>query len=167
MVGAIAQQVIAQGVPAKNIYIYERFMNQLRTVGYEKHVPEGVNVVAAENNRGSIVGYDPQTYVECDFFGEEDTRSNLTRLVSETLTKIINVPNMKEHRAAGEAHQQERARLHRERTEGRSGIKEVLDRDLQTGGVRRAQQPSDDQRDQQADDGEQDAGIDCCMSARC
>ena len=35
------------------------------------------------------------------FFGEEDTRSNLVRLVSEKLTKIINVPNMKEHQAAG------------------------------------------------------------------
>ena len=58
-------------------------------------------MVAAETSRGSILGYDPRTYVETSFFGEEDTRSNLVRLVSETLTKIINVPNMKEHRAAG------------------------------------------------------------------
>ena len=46
-------------------------------------------------------GYDPATYVEVDFFGEEDTRSNLMRLVSRRLTKIINVPNMKDHGATG------------------------------------------------------------------
>ena len=88
-------------MPAKQIYVYERFDNQLRTVEYGKYLPEGDHVVAAESSRGSILGYDPRTYVETSFFGEEDTRSNLVRLVSETLTKIINVPNMKEHRAAG------------------------------------------------------------------
>ena len=36
-----------------------------------------------------------------DFFGEEDTRSMLVRHVSERFTKIINVPNMKDHGAAG------------------------------------------------------------------
>jgi uncharacterized protein (DUF362 family) len=101
IVAAIAQQVIAVGVPARNIYVYERFRNQMRSVNYEKYVPEGVQVVAAEESRGSILGYDPRTYVEVDFFGEEDTRSHMVRLVSETLTKIINVPNMKEHQAAG------------------------------------------------------------------
>src|SRR5207302_5093303 len=69
--------------------------------GYGKYLPEGVNIQAAETSRGSIIGYDPRTYVETSFFGEEDTRSNLVRLVSETLTKIINVPNVKEHQAAG------------------------------------------------------------------
>ena len=101
VVGAIADKVVAVGVPAKNIYVYERFENQLVTVPYAKFLPEGVNIVAAESNRGSILGYDPRTYVETSFFGEDDTRSNLVRLVAEKLTKIINVPNMKEHQAAG------------------------------------------------------------------
>jgi uncharacterized protein (DUF362 family) len=47
------------------------------------------------------LGYDPHTYVDVSFFGEDDTRSNLVRLVSDTLTKIINVPNMKDHSASG------------------------------------------------------------------
>ena len=38
---------------------------------------------------------------KCDFFGEDDTRSNMIRLVTETFTKIVNVPNMKDHGAAG------------------------------------------------------------------
>jgi uncharacterized protein (DUF362 family) len=101
IVGEIAANLVAVGVPAKQIYVYERFDSQLRTVDYGKVLPAGATVVAAESSRGSILGYDPRTYVETSFFGEEDTRSNLVRLVSETLTKIINVPNMKEHRAAG------------------------------------------------------------------
>jgi Domain of unknown function (DUF362) len=101
IVGEIAANLVAVGVPAKQIYVYERFENQLRTVDYGKYLPEGATVTAAESSRGSIQGYDPRTYVETSFFGEDDTRSNLVRLVSERLTKIINVPNMKEHRAAG------------------------------------------------------------------
>jgi uncharacterized protein (DUF362 family) len=101
VVAAIAENLVAVGVPARQIYVYERFENQLQSVGYPKYLPEGVNVYAAETSRNSILGYDPKTYVETSFFGEEDTRSNLIRLVAETLTKIVNVPNMKEHQAAG------------------------------------------------------------------
>ncbi len=101
VVAGIAESLVAIGVPAKQIYVYERFDNQLQSVGYPKYLPQGVTVAAAESNRGSILGYDPRTYVETSFFGEEDTRSNLVRLVSETLTKIVNVPNLKEHQASG------------------------------------------------------------------
>ncbi len=101
LVGAIADRLVAVGVAPKQIWVYERFENQLRTVPYAKFLPEGVHLFAAETDRGSILGYDPKVYVETDFFGEDDTRSNLIRLVSETLTKIINVPVMKEHQAAG------------------------------------------------------------------
>jgi uncharacterized protein (DUF362 family) len=101
IVAEIAEKLVAVGVPATQIYVYERFENQMRTVDYGKYLPAGVTVTAAESARGSILGYDPRTYVETSFFGEDDTRSNLVRLVSERLTKIINVPNMKEHRAAG------------------------------------------------------------------
>ena len=40
-------------------------------------------------------------YVEANFFGEEDTRSHLMRMVTSHFTKIINVPNMKDHSASG------------------------------------------------------------------
>lgn len=101
VVGAIAESLIAVGVPAKQIYVYERFQNQLQSVDYPKYLPAGVNLHAAETSRSSILGYDPKTYVETSFFGEDDTRSNVMRLVSETLTKIVNVPNLKEHQASG------------------------------------------------------------------
>jgi uncharacterized protein (DUF362 family) len=101
IVAAIAESLIAVGVPAKQIYVYERFENQLQSVGYPKYLPDGVNLYAAETSRNSMLGYDPKTYVETSFFGEEDTRSNVIRLVSETFTKIVNVPNLKEHQASG------------------------------------------------------------------
>jgi uncharacterized protein (DUF362 family) len=101
VVAAIVENLVAVGVPAKRIHIYERFDSQLQSVHYNKFLPAGVNIIAAESDRGSILGYDPRTYVEANFFGEDDTRSNLIRLVSDTLTKIINVPNMKEHQASG------------------------------------------------------------------
>jgi hypothetical protein len=101
VVAGIAENLIAVGVPAKQIWVYERFDNQLQSVGYGPYVPAGVNIYAVETSRSSILNYDPKTYVETSFFGEDDTRSNVARLVSETLTKIVNVPNLKEHQASG------------------------------------------------------------------
>ncbi len=101
IVAGIAENLIAIGVPAAQIYVYERFESQIRTVPYRKFLPQGVQIWTAEASRGSILGYDPHTYVETSFFGEEDTRSNLARLVADKLTKIVNVPNAKEHQAAG------------------------------------------------------------------
>ena len=62
-----------------------------------------MQIVAAEraNRNADNSGYDPATYLEANLFGEEDTRSNMMRLVSQRLTKIINIPNMKDHGATG------------------------------------------------------------------
>lgn len=101
VVGGIVENLVKVGLKPDQIYIYERFLDQLTSVHYERHVPAGVHIVAVETPRGSLLGYDPKTYVEVSFFGEDDTRSNLVRLVTERFTKIINVPNVKEHQAAG------------------------------------------------------------------
>ena len=103
LVAETIRQLMAVGIPAENVCIYERFQNQMDNVNYAPHVPAGVKIVAAEsaNRRVDNRGYDPATYVEADLFGEEDTRSNLMRLVSETLTKIVNIPNVKDHGATG------------------------------------------------------------------
>ena len=101
IVGSIVRSLLKVGVKPDNIYIYERFLDQLNSVHYDRFVPAGVNVVAVETPRGSLMGYDPKTYVDVNFFGEDDTRSNLARLVTGRFTKIINVPNAKEHQASG------------------------------------------------------------------
>jgi hypothetical protein len=101
VVAEIARNLGVVGVKPEQIWIYERFQNQVDSVHYDRYVPAGVRIWTAEHSRGSIAGYDPNTYVDVNFFNEDDTRSNLARPASEQFTKIINVPNMKDHGAAG------------------------------------------------------------------
>src|SRR5262252_6272041 len=103
IVAEVVRQLMAIGVPPSRIYVYERFQNQLDEVNYAQHLPDGASIVAAERANRNVdnSGYDPATYLEAEFFGEDDTRSNMMRLVSERLTKIINIPNMKDHGATG------------------------------------------------------------------
>jgi uncharacterized Fe-S center protein len=101
VVARVVENLIGIGIKPAQIYIYERYLDQLTSVRYERYVPDGVQVVAVENPRRSLKEYDPDTYVEVNFFGEQNTRSNLVRLVSEHFTKIIEIPNMKDHGAAG------------------------------------------------------------------
>jgi hypothetical protein len=103
IVAEVVRQLTGIGVPLSQIYLYERFQNQLDECNYAVHLPEGVSIVAAERANRNVdnSGYDPATYLEADLFGEDDTRSNLMKLVSQRLTKIINIPNMKDHGATG------------------------------------------------------------------
>jgi hypothetical protein len=103
IVAETVQRLLDVGIPISQIFVYERFQSQLDEVNYARHLPEGIRTVAAEQANRNVdnVGYDPATYLEADFFGEEDTRSNMMRLVSQRLTKIINIPNMKDHGATG------------------------------------------------------------------
>ena len=103
IVAETIRQLMALGIAPANIYVYERFQSQLDEVNYAPRIPDGVQIAAAEraNRNSDNAGYDPATYLEADLFGEEDTRSAMMRLVSQRLTKIINIPNMKDHGAAG------------------------------------------------------------------
>ncbi len=103
IVAETVRQLMGIGVPVSQIYVYERFQSQLDEVNYAPHLPEGLQIVAAEraNRYTDNNGYDPATYLEADLFGEDDTRSSMMRLVSQRLTKIINIPNMKDHGATG------------------------------------------------------------------
>ena len=97
VVAEIARNLTTVGVKPANIVIHERGGGQIRLAKYEEFVPQGVRVESAN----TWLGYDPGVYVEANFFGEDDTRSFLLRMVTEQFTKIINVPNMKDHGASG------------------------------------------------------------------
>jgi hypothetical protein len=103
IVAETVRQLMGIGLPVSQLFVYERFQNQLDECNYAPHLPAGLQIVAAERANRNVdnSGYDPATYLEADLFGEEDTRSNLMRLVSRRLTKIINIPNMKDHGATG------------------------------------------------------------------
>ena len=101
VVAEIVRNLMALGLKPDAIWIYERFRDQVESVHYNRYLPDGVHIWTAEARRGSVESYDPATYVEALFFDEDDTRSNMIRLVGNRFTKIINVPNMKDHGAAG------------------------------------------------------------------
>ena len=103
IVAETIRRLMDVGIPPTQIYVYERFQSQMDEVNYAPRIPEGVQIVAAEraNRYSDNAGYDPATYLDADLFGEEDTRSAMMRLVSQRLTKIINIPNMKDHGATG------------------------------------------------------------------
>ncbi len=101
VVAEVVRNVHQQGVPLENICIYERFEDQMDECHYPNVVPQGVKYFGAEKARGSNLSYDPSMYVEVNFFDEEDTRSNIIRPVAQSFTKIINIPNIKDHGASG------------------------------------------------------------------
>jgi hypothetical protein len=103
VVAEVVRNLLAIGLKPSQIYVYDRFQDQLDRVNYPPHLPPGVNYFAAEgrNRRLDNSNYDQLTYVEADLFGEEDTRSNMIKLISQKFTKIINIPNMKDHGATG------------------------------------------------------------------
>jgi len=97
VVAEITRNLMVVGVKPTKIVIHERGSGQILLPRYDQFVPAGVRVESAS----TWLGYDPDVYAEVDFFGEEDTRSYLIRMVTEQFTKIINVPNMKDHGASG------------------------------------------------------------------
>jgi uncharacterized protein (DUF362 family) len=97
VVAEIVRNLMVVGVKPANMVVHERGGGQILLAKYDQFVPAGVRVESAN----SWLGFDPRVYVEANFFGEDDTRSFLLRMVSEQFTKIINVPNMKDHGASG------------------------------------------------------------------
>jgi uncharacterized protein (DUF362 family) len=97
VVAEIIANLSVVGVKPTNIVIHERGAGQILLPHYERFVPAGVRIESAN----TWLGYDPDVYVETNFFGEDDTRSYLMRMVTEQFTKIINIPNMKDHSASG------------------------------------------------------------------
>ena len=97
VVGEIATQLVAVGVKPANIVVYDRGSGRARDAGYEKFAPAGIRIEGGN----TWLGFDPEVYVETTFFKEDDTRSFLLRMITQQFTKIVNVPNMKDHGASG------------------------------------------------------------------
>ncbi|HEX4950696.1 MAG TPA: hypothetical protein VFZ34_28795, partial [Blastocatellia bacterium] len=61
IVAECVRNLMQVGVKPTNIYIYERFENQLLDCNYPAHVPAGVHIVSAEkaNRNTDRISYDP------------------------------------------------------------------------------------------------------------
>jgi uncharacterized protein (DUF362 family) len=97
----IISSVQRVGVPARNILVYDRYSYEMDIGSYQALLPPGVRIVGIQDAFVDASGYDPNIYCAANFFGEWETRSYMASIVSEVVTKIINVPTMKDHSAAG------------------------------------------------------------------
>jgi len=101
IVREIVAGVQSVGVPARNIFVYDRYAYEMDIGSYQALVPMGVRVTGVQEHKLDVSGYDPNVFCEANFFGEWETRSYMASIVSSGVTKIINVPTMKDHSAAG------------------------------------------------------------------
>ena len=114
VVEAIAQDLRAAGVSGANIYVFDRDPLQMRDAGYSvgqaSRLPSfQVHAVISDT------GWDPTVYFQNNLAGKLiwgdllfskegeglSKRSHLPKLVTETITKLINVPVLQDHDACG------------------------------------------------------------------
>lgn len=101
IVREIISAVQSVGVPSKNIVVFDRYSYEIDIGGYQSLLPPGIRVLGIEDGVGDISGYDLNVFCDVNFFGEWETRSYMASVVVDAVTKIINVPTMKDHSAAG------------------------------------------------------------------
>jgi uncharacterized protein (DUF362 family) len=101
----ILREIIAglqsAGVAARNIVVYDRYSYEIDIGSYQTLLPPGVRILGIQDGFSDRTGYDENVYCQANFFGEWETRSYMASLVARELTKIINVPTMKDHSASG------------------------------------------------------------------
>lgn len=113
VVEAIAQGLRAAGVTATNIYVFDRDPIQMRVAGYLK---TGTTNQIQEVSIIDGTGWEPIVYFQDNLagkliwgdllFGQDfdqdlSKRSHLPKLVTETITKLINVPVLQNHDTCG------------------------------------------------------------------
>jgi len=101
LVREIIDGVRAVGVPARNIVVYDRFGTEMDIGSYQTLLPPGVRVIGVQDGLLDASGYDANVYCQVNFFGEWETRSYMASVVANGVDKIINVPTLKDHSAAG------------------------------------------------------------------
>jgi uncharacterized protein (DUF362 family) len=104
VVNEIIAGLISAGVPENNIIVWDRFEEHLKRAGYEINLSETGFRCYATNGQGP--GYDEKIFYETDEDAknrrdENGMRSFFSKIVTEQVTKIINVPVLKQHAVAG------------------------------------------------------------------
>ena len=97
----IISAVQSVGVPSRNIVVYDRYSYEIDIGSYQALLPPGIRIVGIQEAFSGAAGYEPKIYCSAEFFGEWETRSYMASIVAHELTKIINVPTMKDHSASG------------------------------------------------------------------
>lgn len=114
--GLVLRQVIdglqQAGVKPGDIFVYNRYRREMFEAGIPQWVPQGLRVTWASEAYNKIQhdigGYDPDTFVELalampgqDIGEEQVRRSYVSKLLVKQVNKVINLPVLKHHDAAG------------------------------------------------------------------
>jgi len=112
MLKAVIEGLMTAGVKPTNIIVYERYREILENTGIPKWVPEGVRMAwaagAYDDIQQDMQGYDPEHYVDLplvlpqfDLNNIPARRSFAAQFITREVTKLINLPVLKSHNAAG------------------------------------------------------------------
>lgn len=104
IVDKIIEGVYSAGVLRKQVIIWDRFENHLLNAGYPITPAEGDVRIIASDTEG--IGYDDEVFYESEkdsFTRRENgsTRSRYSRIVTQMVDVLINVPVLKHHAIAG------------------------------------------------------------------
>ncbi len=111
----------AAGVKTRDMFVYDRYRDEVVAGGYDKILPAdvrwgGLTAEGADQfqldypsfRRDPVAGYDPDTFVKMDLipYGDDPKddrkyRSHLGKFVSRVVNKIVAIPVVKDHGAAG------------------------------------------------------------------
>ncbi len=117
----IIEGLKAAGVKTGDIFVYDRYRDELMAAGYHKILPGDIRWGGLTAEGGDqfqldypsfrndpIAGYDPDTFVKMELipYGDDPKddrkyRSHLGKFVSRVVNKIVAIPVVKDHRAAG------------------------------------------------------------------
>lgn len=109
---AIIRGLELAGVARTSIVVFDRYRDMLDACGYPGALPQGIEfagvVPTYTDEQTQLPGYDASTFVDLPrvYAGDDANdpikrRSHLADIVSNRLTKIINVPALKDHISAG------------------------------------------------------------------
>jgi uncharacterized protein (DUF362 family) len=110
---AVIDGVRSAGITAPDVIVFDRYRREFLRAGYADQLPAGVRwdtaAEAYDDAQLAIDGYDPDVYGEMnvashrarDAKDERAHRSHVCRIVSRQITKMINLPVLKDHSFAG------------------------------------------------------------------
>lgn len=112
LLSGVLEALKAVGVKPGNVTVFERYRDNIQNSPYMSWVPRDVRIgyagLAYEPIQQGIDGYDPECYVELPFTlpghdlnSPAAIRSHAALFVSRDITKLINIPVLKTHNAAG------------------------------------------------------------------
>lgn len=112
-VKAIIAGLNLAGVTNDQIIVFDRYQSYLDAIGYPAQLPTGIRFMTSaagytEDQTDPTGGYDVTQYADIlpVYPGDDPTnplkrRSHLSNIVSNVVTKVVNVPALKDHRSAG------------------------------------------------------------------